>query len=332
MTAPTLRLAPTGRVPHGLGLDAGGTQTRWALADAAGAIVAEGAVAGFNALQMENAPGRAAIDVALKDLARQVLAIGRPATVNAGLTGFGGDGARMRGVLAAALQIPVEAVAVSNDLEIAYRDVFAPGEGYLVYAGTGSIAAFIDAGGELHRAGGRGVVLDDGGGGFWIAREALRHVWRAEDQRPGSWHDSLMAREIFAHIGGSDWAATRQFVYAGERGQIGKLALAVAAVADIDPVAHAILRDAGRELARLGTAMTDRFGARPYVLSGRVVGLHPVIETSFRALLPANASVQVRVSTAHFAAARIAVKMLAQASADWTSTHEIENKMRPEKY
>ena len=125
-----------------------------------------------------------------------------------------------------------------------------------------------------------------------------------------------MAREIFEHIGGSDWAVTRQFVYAGERGQIGKLALAVAAVADADPVARAILRDAGGELARLGTAMTERFGARPYVLSGRVVGLHPVIEASFRARLPAHASVQVRVSTAHCAAARIAVKMAGQECAE----------------
>ena len=36
----------------GLGIDAGGTQTRWALADAAGAIVAEGAVDGMSATQM----------------------------------------------------------------------------------------------------------------------------------------------------------------------------------------------------------------------------------------------------------------------------------------
>jgi hypothetical protein len=70
------------------------------------------------------------------------------------------------------------AISMRNDVEIAYLDSFAPGEGYLVYAGTGSIAAWIDADGQFHRAGGRGVTLDDGGGGFWIAREAMRHIWR----------------------------------------------------------------------------------------------------------------------------------------------------------
>lgn len=42
----------------GLGIDAGGTQTRWALADAAGAIVAEGSVGGMSATQMHSAAGR----------------------------------------------------------------------------------------------------------------------------------------------------------------------------------------------------------------------------------------------------------------------------------
>jgi glucosamine kinase len=144
-------------------------------------------------------------------------------------------------------------------MEIAYRASFAPGEGYLVYAGTGSIGAFIDAAGQFHRAGGRGVVLDDGGGGFWIAREALRHIWRLEDEMPGAWQASPMARAVFDYVGGADWADSRQFIYGQERGAVGKLALAVAATADQDPAAT-ILRAAGRELARLALALTKRFG------------------------------------------------------------------------
>ena len=42
----------------GLGIDAGGTRTRWALAGADGAIVAEGEVAGLSALQMASSEGR----------------------------------------------------------------------------------------------------------------------------------------------------------------------------------------------------------------------------------------------------------------------------------
>ena len=96
----------------------------------------------------------------------------------------------MVAMLATAFAAPEAGVRVVSDVEIAYRAAFAPGEGYLVYAGTGSIAAFIDAQGVLHRAGGRGVALDDAGGGYWIAREALRRLWRREDERPGAWRDS----------------------------------------------------------------------------------------------------------------------------------------------
>jgi N-acetylglucosamine kinase-like BadF-type ATPase len=193
-----------------------------------------------------------------------------------------------------------------NDIDIAYRACFLPGEGYLVYAGTGSIGAFIDADGSFHRAGGRGVVLDDGGGGFWIAREALRHIWRREDEAPGSWEDSSMARAVFEHVGGSDWAHSRQFIYGQERGEVGKLALAVAASAGKDPAADAILLEAGRELGRLAKALIARFGARPVALSGRAADLHPAIAASMRASLPSGTIVTQGAMRAHHAAARLA--------------------------
>jgi N-acetylglucosamine kinase-like BadF-type ATPase len=150
------------------------------------------------------------------------------------------------------------------------------------------------------------VVLDDGGGGFWIAREALRHIWRIEDEQPGAWRDSPMARAVFDHIGGSDWALSRQFIYGQERGAVGQLALAVAASADADPAAAAILRMAGRELARLARALIGRYGARPVALSGRAAGLHPLIAASMRDVLPVNVPLRVASNDAHLAAARAA--------------------------
>ncbi|MEQ1517401.1 MAG: hypothetical protein ABL931_13030, partial [Usitatibacteraceae bacterium] len=111
---------------------------------------------------------------------------------------------------------------------------------------------------------------------------------------------------------GSDWAQTRHFVYGATnetaRGEIGKLALAVAATADTDPTAHQILTSAGEELARLGRALTLRFGLRPITLSGRVAQLHPAIAEAMRAALPPSSAFQVRISDAHIAAARIAAR------------------------
>jgi N-acetylglucosamine kinase-like BadF-type ATPase len=294
----------------GLGIDAGGTQTRWALATPDGAILAEGTVAGLSALQMGSAHGRDAVRATFAELAAAALVHGTPERAWAGLTGFiggfGGDDELLQRWLGELLHLEPSAIHFCSDMEIAYRASFAPGEGYLVYAGTGSIGAFIDAGGQFHRAGGRGVVLDDGGGGFWIAREALRHIWRKEDERPGSWRDSPMAQAVFDYVGGEDWACSRQFIYGQERGAVGKLALAVAATAERDPAAAAILREAGRELARLAQALCGRFGPRPVAVSGRASGLHPMIVEAMREALPVDIPLSRSAGGAHHAAARLA--------------------------
>jgi N-acetylglucosamine kinase-like BadF-type ATPase len=294
----------TGRLA--LGIDAGGTETRWALADARGEIVAEGQVRGFSALQIR-AQERPLVAATLDALAREVLATGRPSHIHAGLTGYGGDRDAWVALIAGAFGVQAGDVAVGSDIETTYLDVFAPGEGYIVYAGTGSVAAFVDAQGVLHRAGGRGVTVDDAGGGYWIAREALRAVWRGEDEQPGRWRDSPLAAELFAMIGGPDWLATRRYVYEGTRGDIGKLALAVARAAGRDAAAMAILRNAGTELARLAMAMVGRFGPRPIALSGRAATLHPVIAESMRAGMH-GATVDVRPCRGHHAAAHLALR------------------------
>ena len=298
----------------GLGIDAGGTQTRWALAGANGAIVADGAVDGLSALQMSSESGREVLHATFATLSRAVLAIGQPRAVVAGLTGFGGDDVMLAKALADLLALDAGDVTICNDIEIAYRDSFAPGQGYLVYAGTGSIAAWIDTDGVFHRAGGRGVLLDDGGGGYWIAREALRQIWRREDEAPGSWQASPMAEAVFAHVGGSDWSLSRTFMYGQDRGTIGRLALAVAASADADPLALQILQRAGQELARLALALAARHGPRPVVLAGRAAQLHPAIASAMRAALPASLTMEQKVARPHEAAARQAAKAAATAA------------------
>lgn len=289
----------------GLGIDAGGSQTRWALAAPPGTIVAEGAVRGMSALQVRQS---GALGETLSTLAAAALAHGKPARVCAGFTGLGDEADTLRGLIGSPLGLPPEAVMVTSDIEIAYRDVFAPGEGYVIYAGTGSVAAFLDAEGALHRAGGRGVAIDDGGGGYWIAREAMRRVWRAEDENPGGWRESPLAKALFEQVGGSDWDHTRVYVYGGDRGDMGKLALAVAKAAGEDPAAREILAAAGRELARLALAMARRYGPRPLALTGRAAQLHPLIAESMRASLPPTMQLQVRASAGHHAAARLAAR------------------------
>jgi glucosamine kinase len=290
--------------PLGLGIDAGGTQTRWALAGDGG-ILAEGAVRGMSALQVGQGDH---VREVMSQLAKAALPHGAPTRAHAGFTGFGENVDTLRSLIAAPLGLDRARVTLASDMEIAYLDLFAPGEGYMVYAGTGSVAAFVDAEGNLHRAGGRGVIVDDGGSGFWIAREAMRRVWRAEDESPGSWRDSSLAIALFDAVGGSDWALSRQYIYGGDRGAVGRLALAVAKAAADDPAAREILAGAGAELARLALAMTKRYGPRPVALAGRAASIHPLIFETMRSKVPPDMTLELRAAQSHHAAARIALE------------------------
>ena len=292
-----LQVAPK----NALGLDTGGTHTRWAVVGASGVLHAQGEATPLSGLQLHSAEGRADAQTTLESIAQ---ACGRVYAVMAGVTGF--ESAQtpwLRNMLAATMRVDVDAVQVVTDIELACH---AAGDGYVVYAGTGSVAAFIDAEGALQRVGGRGPIIDDAGGGHWIAREALRRIWRAEDDSPGAWRDSPMATRLLQQMGGTEWAHTRNWVYGATRGELGKLALGVAATAGEDPAAMSLLMQAGTELARLVQALIRRHGPRTVVLAGRVFNLHPAVEIALRQELPSDTPMRRLGLPAHHAAAQIA--------------------------
>lgn len=297
----------------GLGIDAGGTQTRWALADSAGEIIGSGVGPAFSGMQMHSAAGQREVALALETISQMVAAhaSGRVVgAVRAGVTGIGAGNLELQAMIGARFGLTGDRVALCSDIEIAWYAAFGEQRGYLVYAGTGSIAAFVDESGVLHRAGGRGVALDDAGGGYWIAREALRRIWRREDERPGAWRQSPMAAELFARVGGDSSIFSARYLMEQSRGEIGSLAVVVGASADTDPLARQILDDAGRELARLANAMTLRYGKRAVVLTGRCAALHPCIEQQMRLALLPGIDMEMRTIDAHVPAARQAAQQL----------------------
>ncbi|ALV04787.1 N-acetylglucosamine kinase [Roseateles depolymerans] len=304
----------------GLGLDAGGTQTRWCLAQADGTCVARGAVGGLTALLLESTAGRITLAQTLQTLAADVRAAaghGRILGLDAGITGLGEPdgpaGRQLRDLLAQHLGLPPDTLRCDSDIAAAWHALFQPGEGHLVYAGTGAIAAHIDTHGALHRAGGRGPLIGDEGGGLWIAREALALIWRREDEAPGAWQQSLLARRMFERLGGPDWSLSRHFLYGGDaaarRGSLGQLALAVGQAAhEGDTDALALLHRAGVELARLALALCRRLGPLPISAAGRVLTLHPAIATGLRSALPLHLTLTLaQPDTALSAARRAAV-------------------------
>jgi glucosamine kinase len=292
-----------------LGLDVGGTAARWAVVDATGAVQAEGTSPGWSAAAW-GTPGQPALEAAVRACAQAVRRSAEVHAMLAGVTGFDADSpdaAVLQRFVAEVFDMPVPAVALMGDVALACSAHFAPGQGIALIAGTGSIAAHLDAQGQLQRAGGRGVLLDDAGGGYWIAREALRLLWRREDEAPGAGEDSALGRSLFARLGGNDWATTRSFMARAARGDIGALAVAVAEAAQQgDDDALALLRQAGTELARLVHAMHQRVGPQPVVAVGRVFDLHPTVMQGLQGTLPSGITVQRSTLNLSVAAAQLA--------------------------
>src|SRR5690606_18943452 len=109
-----------------LGIDVGGTAARWCLADAAGEPVTRGTAPGatghlFNSAEREK-------------FVRMLAAIGDALTlpvaaVHMGVTGLGARVApEVRALAAARFGIGADAVSASDDMELAYRAAFRPGE------------------------------------------------------------------------------------------------------------------------------------------------------------------------------------------------------------
>jgi len=287
--------------PIGLGLDAGGSATRWALSDQAGTILAAGEAAPITGhlysdterTQMREAA--LAIHAALPHL---------PTAAIAGITGISSTSpaaTEAAAILAAALGMPPEAVKIEDDIWIACHAAFPPGAGHVVYAGTGAIGAHLKSDGTVLRVGGRGMLIDDAGSAFWIGREALAHIWRARDTDPA--HASPLATALDEAIGAPTWDAHRAYVYGGGRNAVAQLARAVATAND--PAAREILTRAGTELARLATALITLAGEKPIALLGRAADLHPAIEAGFRAAVP-HLHMSLAQPDAAAAAARLA--------------------------
>lgn len=278
--------APEDRL--GLGIETGGTGSRWCLSAPSGAIVARGEMEPMTGHVFTQAE-RERVTGVFARLAGELGNIGRPAAIVAGVTGLGPESA-VRGVfseiLATAFACPEAKILIVDDMWLGYRARFAPGEGIIVYSGTGSIGYHLCTDGEIIRAGGRGVLIDDGGSAAWIAAEALRRLLRREDEAPGSGWESPLGRALAEALGGASWDAVRTHVYGGDRGSLGLLARAVATAGDAgDTTAAEIFTQAGEELARLALALRVRVGAKPVALCGRAATLSPLITQRFQALV-----------------------------------------------
>ena len=232
-----------------LGIDAGATATKWALYDGS-QIVASGKCAAMDG-HIYRPESKARATEVLAEIAAAVNGA-EVKGVFAGITGMSSEESATD-PLGQIFQnsFSYAKVRIVNDIELAYYANFEVGEGILLYAGTGSIAMYIDDEAGPVRAGGWGYLLGDEGGAFWIGRESIRWVLTGLDTGEAVETGSL-SEEILKAMHASDWADIREFVYSNERSEIAKLAAIVGRMADEgDADAQGIIYEASQHLIAL---------------------------------------------------------------------------------
>lgn len=238
-----------------IGIDAGGSRTTAAVADAGGRMLAR-AEAGPGAVR----PGQAAIAAsAIFSSARDALQRARQrAPAAAMVVGASGAGSPAgHNALAAALEGCglASRLLVTTDAEIALEAAFGDAPGIVLIAGTGSVGWARLPGGITARAGGLGPVLGDRGSGYDIGREALRAIGASIEFGI----ELELTGRVLAHLG-IERADLVGWSLAAGVPQVASLAPVVLdAAASGDEVARTLALQAARHIAGLASLLAQRF-------------------------------------------------------------------------
>jgi glucosamine kinase len=269
-----------------LGIDAGGSSTRWLLRDETNVLVFEktASITGHLATPEQQHETLKKLQEMFVDICNAA----QPQSVVAGIAGLSASpnaSEWFRSTIAKLLHLEVNRVSVYDDIYLAYLTAFEPGEGILLYAGTGSVAYYLNKDGSRLRAGGFGYLIDDAGGGYWIGREALKQVLRWSDETPAP--KQPLAQAIYETLGTKNWSEVSSLIYGGGRSKVASLAPAVGIAAQLgDEAAITILKEAGRELARLAQVLLSRVGhSLPVALVGGIGSLSPVLTQALESTL-----------------------------------------------
>lgn len=244
-------------MPYFLGIDGGGTKTTCVVGDES-RLLATSTAGPSNIVRVGEVQTRESLHSAV----RQACAAAGITASEIARTCVGGAGAGrpelakiVRAILAEILPTPVDVV---GDMQIALEAAFNEGPGVIVIAGTGSIAYGRNRKGETLRVGGWGFAVGDEGSAHWIGREAVRVVLQESERgdEAASFLETSLVQGLFKAWG------VRTFLDLARAGNsvpppdFAKLFPAV--VASKDELARNVLRDAGRELARVAAVVVRR--------------------------------------------------------------------------
>jgi N-acetylglucosamine kinase-like BadF-type ATPase len=252
------------------GFDAGQTHTSCRLSEASsGLVLAEGQGPGVCHLAAPDGPARfrQALQTSLQDALAHLTAQGQLRAAAIGASGIEvGSPVQVaaQALAAEALGLAPPYVVVTGDERTALRGAMGTHRaGIVVISGTGTIAVGRNAAGQEHRCSGWGWLLDGAGSAMDLGRDGLAlSLEMADGRRPESplraqiWaglgvapHDPQAAQTIKARVVAPDF---------GPAGFARLAPLVVAAAAEGDPAAAAVVEHSALALARMVAAISQR--------------------------------------------------------------------------
>jgi N-acetylglucosamine kinase-like BadF-type ATPase len=183
--------------------------------------------------------------------------------------------------------IDADRLNVTHDAKIALAGALEGEPGIIVIAGTGSIAYGENAHGEAARAGGWGYIYGDEGGGFDIARQAVRAALREHE---GWGPRTALTPAVIELTGATEPNDALHRLYTAEwpRSRVAEMAIAVDRIAsEGDPLAADILRQAAQQLALLAAAVRRQLWSEGAVRIAHVGGVFQsaILLDRFRTLI-----------------------------------------------
>jgi N-acetylglucosamine kinase-like BadF-type ATPase len=268
-------------VAYYLAIDGGGSKTDCAVGDE-GSVLGKGTAGGSNPLRVGEVRARQALQDAIAGACRSAGIA--PAQISQACIGIAGASRPaiagiLRDLLAAVICCPLQIV---SDAAIALQAAFSWGPGVVVIAGTGSVAYGRGPAGEIARAGGWGPAISDEGSGYWIGRTAVAAALRSckETQLP-----ELMAAVLQAwNLPDPDGLILAvNTVPPPDFSMLSPIVMRRAEAGDA--LAGEVLREAGKQLAQLGSLVVGRlFGEQipvPLSIGGGVFRHSLLVRQSF---------------------------------------------------